>query len=127
MLDGERRVGSRPAPSTTDDVGLVEDQPGPRVGVVVVDRHVGRAHREDAEHGDVQLDGPGRDPHPYPVTAAHTLAGQPVGDAVDGDREVAVGERRVAVVDSRRVRVRRHGGGQHVDQRPGGRRRRATG
>ena len=79
---GRRAAGRLEAGAEHDrHVGLVEDQTGPLVGVVVVDRHVGRADGEDAEDGDVELDGPRRDAHAHPVAAAHPLAGQPVGDA----------------------------------------------
>ena len=58
------------------DPGLVEDEAGPLVGVVVVDRHVRRAREQDADDRHVEVGRAGRDAHADPVTAPDALVAQ---------------------------------------------------
>ena len=62
------------------DAGLVEDEPGTLVRVVVVDRHVGGAGEQDADDGHVEVGRAGRDAHADPVAPADALVAQGGGD-----------------------------------------------
>lgn len=85
--------------------GLGEDELGPLVGVLGVDRHIGSARREDGEDRDVQVGGAGR--HPYADTVADADSGvaEAGSQSLDLVEERAVAEGRFAVVDGEGIRV----------------------
>ena len=99
--------------------GLVEDQAGALVGVVVVDGDVGGAGEQDADDRDVEVGRARRDAHPHPVAAADALVAQGGGDLAGGREQLVVGEHLAAVVDRRRVGVVVSGGAQDVDEGAG--------
>ncbi len=101
--------------------GLVEHQARPLVGVVVVDRHVGRTGEQDADDGDVEVGGAAGDAHAHPVAAAHALVAQGGGDVTRRREQLVVGEHLAAVVDGRGVGVVVGRGPQHVDEGARGR------
>ncbi len=74
------------------DTGLTEDQFGPLLGVVRVDRDVGRAGLQGAEDRDVQVVVAGRDPDADPVARADAEVGQPAGELGDLAEQFAVAE-----------------------------------
>ena len=65
-----RRAISQLPPNDAGDPGLAEDQPGPLVGVVGVDRDVGGPDRQRGQDGDVQLAGAGGNADADPVAPA---------------------------------------------------------
>ena len=98
------------------DAGLVEDETGALVGVVVVDGHVGGAGEQDADDRHVEVGRAGRDAHADPVAATDALVAQRGGDVARRGEQLVVGEHLAAVVDGRRVGVVVGRGAQHVDQ-----------
>ncbi len=108
------------------DVGLVEDQPGPLVRVVGIDRHVGGTREQDADDGDVELQRAGPDPDTDAVAAADAVALQRRGELVGGLLELAVRHHVGAVVQCGALGVLHRDRMEDVDQRARGRRRRGT-
>ncbi len=98
------------------DIGLPEDDPRPLVGVVVVDRDVGRARDEDAGDGDVEVEGARGDADADAVTAFDAGRTQGVGDVLGSLGELAIGEDARAVVDGGRVGMGLDRGAQDVDE-----------
>jgi hypothetical protein len=100
--------------------GLAEDQIGPLVGVLGVHGHVrgtGGQHREDRH---VQVVGARRDPDTDAVPEPDVHGGQPPPQVLHLDRQCAVGEQPVAVVERGLVGVRTYGRLEDVDQGAGG-------
>ena len=98
------------------DAGLAEDDSRPLVWVVVVDRHVRRAGKQDAGDRDVEVGGPRRDAHPDPVATPDTVAAQRRRELLGGVEQFVVGQDLAAVVDGRGVGVCIGGGAQDVDE-----------
>ena len=99
--------------------GLLEDDAGALVGVVGVDRDVGRAGQQDPEDRDVQVGGAGADPHPDLRAGPGADRGEPAGDLGGRLLERRVGEDLGARVDGGRVAVRLHDVAEDLDERAG--------
>ena len=117
---GERH----PVREHTADVGLLPDGRRTLVGVVDVDRHVGRAGREDTEDRQVEVGGAGGHPDSDAVTRADTGGPQHRGYTANLLHQLAVGER-PAVVEGGGFRMSCSGRLEDAEQRPhlAGRRR----
>ena len=87
-----------------DHVGLAEHQVGAFVGVVGVDRHVGRAGGQRREDRHVQRVAARRHPDADAVAAADAAGGQPLDALLDVGDQLGVGELDGAVVERGRVR-----------------------
>ena len=94
------QLSARPR-ARRDHVGLAEHQPGALVGVVDVDRHVGRAGGQDGQDRDVQLGGAGGDADADAVPRADPLGVKLGGPGDHLGSQLAVGEHDRAVVDRR--------------------------
>ncbi|CUM36267.1 hypothetical protein BN2537_1499 [Streptomyces venezuelae] len=98
---------------------LAEDEFGPLVRVLGVDRHVGGPGGEDGQDGDVQLVGPGGYADADPVAESDPGLGEGAAPALDLGREGAVGELGGAVVEGGFVGVRPDGRVEDIDERTG--------
>ncbi|GAA3039760.1 hypothetical protein GCM10017559_80160 [Streptosporangium longisporum] len=101
------------------DPRLAEDQLGPLVGVVGVDRHVGRSRGEHRDDRDVQADGARGDPHPDPVAAPDPGGPQPLGHPPGLGPQAGVVQAGPPVVEGGRVGVTPGRLVEDVQQRPG--------
>ena len=100
-----------------DHVGLAEHQLGPLVGVVGVDRHVGRAGGQRREDRHVQRVTARRHPDADAVAAADAAGGEPRDAFLDVGDQLGVGELDRAVVERGRIGVARRGVVEDVDER----------
>jgi hypothetical protein len=101
---------------------LAEHQRGPLLRVLDVDRDVGGAAGEHAEHGYIEVGRAGGDAHPDAVAAAHSGAAEPLRQIGDLGAQREVIQSADAIVERGRPRVPGHGGVEHVEQGSGGRR-----
>ncbi len=112
----DARTGAQHRPYS----GLAEDQLGPLVRVLGVDRDVGGARGEDGEDGRVQLVGPGRDADADPVAEAHSGGREVTASALDLGCQRPIGQTGGPVVQGELVGVRPYGGLEDVDEGAGG-------
>ena len=108
----------QPVADDGTDLRLVEDEAGPLVGVVGVDRHVAGARLEDPQDRDVQLERAGADPDPDPVAAADAGGRQRRRELARGVVQLGVGQHLDAVVDRRRFRRGLGALAEDVHERP---------
>ena len=101
--------------------GLAEHQLGALLGVVGVDRHVGRTARQDRQDGHVQRVAAGRHADPDPVAPTDPACGKPACAFLEIGDHLGIGQLDLAVVDARGVREAAGGVIKNVDQRPRGR------
>ena len=94
-----RRVARSPSVSTRATPGLPEHGPRALVGVVDVDRHVGRPGREHREDRRVELRRARRDAHADAVAGPDAHARQAGRGRPDRLGQLPVGQDRAAVVD----------------------------
>jgi hypothetical protein len=104
------------------DAGLPEDDPGPLVRVVVVDRHIGATGGQDAENCDVEIGRAAGDPHADPIATLDPDGDEGVRDVIGGVGERGIRER-LSRHPFRRGLRRRHA----ADRRPVHQRRRRVG
>ena len=86
-----------------DDLGLAEDQPGPLVGVVRIDRNVGRPGSQDSEDRDVEIGRARADPDPDPVAGPDAQLGEAGGNLSRRLGQLGVRQDLGAVVQGRVV------------------------
>ena len=101
-----------------DDARLTEHQRGALVGVVGVDRHVGRSGGHRRQDGHVERITAGRHADSDAVAAADPTRGKPLDALLDVDDQLGVGELNLAVVDGGRIGMTFGGRVEDVDQRP---------
>jgi hypothetical protein len=97
--------------------GLAEDQLGSLVGVLGVDRHVGRAGGEHAEDRQVEVDRAGRHAHPHPVADPDAGRRQRAAEPLDLGDQRLVAQHGGAVIDRVGMRMPPCGLGEDVQQR----------
>lgn len=95
---------------------LAEDQLGPLVGVLGVDRHIGGARGEHGEDRNVQLVPPGRHTDADPVTESHPGGREGAPAPLDLGGQRPVGQLLGPVVQGEFVGVRPYGCLEDVDQ-----------
>jgi hypothetical protein len=105
--------------------GLAEHESRALLGVVGIDRHVGRTGRHRSEDREVELARSRRHADADPVAAPHTGSAQSRCRAHDARHQLPVAECAVGVLDRRGVGMPARRLAQHVDQRS--RRRRERG
>lgn len=74
------------------DVGLAEDHLGALVGVVGIDRHVGRARSQGGQNRQVKFSLAGGHPDANAVAAAHAVGAQLAGPRLDIGDQLGIGE-----------------------------------
>lgn len=111
--------GLRVRPQHVTHAGLAEDGGGTLLGVVGVDRHIGRSAVQDCEDRKVQLRGTRRNADSHPVSRADALRGEPACTVSGLGAQLTVGQHLDARVKGRCVGVSGGGGLEDGDEGAG--------